>query len=248
MYNDDIPVGRILSRRELLALAGAAGITLAGGGPARAVRIHVVATPALTEGPFFVDERLNRSNLAAGTTRPSVARAVPLELKLGVYGVRGSTAAPVCGAHVDIWHSDAIGAYSDEGGQGMQREDTRGQTWLRGYQLTDKSGAVTFKTIYPGWYMGRTPHIHFKVRTYTPNGREAYELTSQFFFDDTLSDRVFGRAPYNTRTIRRPRNLDDGIYCQPEPDGTPAGEQLTLNVVPSGAGYAARSNIGLRTG
>jgi protocatechuate 3,4-dioxygenase beta subunit len=60
---------------------------------------------------------------------------------------------------VDVWHTDAAGIYSDE-----SIENTTGQTFLRGYQITDSNGAVTFKTIVPGWYSGRTIHIQVMIR------------------------------------------------------------------------------------
>src|SRR5205807_2237691 len=82
-----------------------------------------------TEGPYFVDENLNRSDLTAGTSRASVVNGLPLALQLKVYQVSGSAVTPVSGAHVDIWHADALGVYSDEAVQ-----STYGETWLRGFQ------------------------------------------------------------------------------------------------------------------
>src|SRR5262249_47377991 len=131
----------------------------------------VVVTPAETEGPYFVDENLNRSDLTSNTTDANVLNAVPLTLQLKVYRVNGSAITPLTGAHVDVWHADANGVYSDE-----QALNTAGQTFLRGYQVTDSSGAVQFTTIYPGWYRGRTVHIHFKVRTYAASGSKTYEF------------------------------------------------------------------------
>src|SRR5258705_4715165 len=55
--------------------------------------------------------------------------------------------------------------YSDE-----SVENTVGQTFLRGHQITDSNGAVTFKTIIPGWYSGRTVHIHVMIRTLATSG------------------------------------------------------------------------------
>jgi protocatechuate 3,4-dioxygenase beta subunit len=112
-----------------------------------------VLTPAKTEGPYFVDERLERSDIRAGQA------GVPLTLKLIVLDQDGGC-APVAGAQVDIWHANHSGQYSDEAANG-----TSGQTYLRGYQITDDQGAVTFTTIYPGWYRGRAVHIHSSSRT-----------------------------------------------------------------------------------
>ena len=106
-----------------------------------------------------------------------------------------------------------------------------------------EKGEVTFSTICPGWYHGRTVHIHFKIRSAPSAKSQSYELTSQLFFDDALSDAVLARAPYNTRGIRRVRNASDGIYR------SGGGSQLLLNVEPasSGKGYRATFNIGLLT-
>ena len=106
-----------------------------------------VLSPAMTEGPFFVDEGLNRSDVTAGATHAAVTEGVPLLLEVAVVGARSGCAA-LAGVRVDIWHADANGDYSDVGAQ-------RGRQFLRGYQVTDASGKVAFRTIYPGWYPGR---------------------------------------------------------------------------------------------
>ena len=207
--------------------------------------MDIVATPAVTEGPFFVDEKLNRSDLIAGTTRASVANGVPLALQVNVFTISGGVATPLSGATVDVWHADAVGSYSDEASGQIQRENTSGQTWLRGYQVSDISGAATFGTIYPGWYQGRTTHIHFKVRTYSADGTKTHEFTSQLFFDDTLSDAIFANAPYNGRGTRGVRNANDNVYTVKQTDGTTAGSHLLLALAQSGTGYTGTFNIGL---
>jgi protocatechuate 3,4-dioxygenase beta subunit len=251
-HDDDRPVGRILTRREVLLLAGAAGCAAVVGAPSviraeSGEAIDVVASPDVTEGPFFVDEKLNRSNLLAGTTRKAVTGAIPLTLNLKVFTVNGGKGVPLAGAHVDIWHCDTVGVYSDEPSGGIQAEDTRGQKWLRGYQVTDKNGAVTFQTIYPGWYPGRAVHIHFKVRRYSATGQRTSEFTSQLFFEDTLSDTVFAQEPYRSRGPRRILNAADGIYRERTPEGVAAGSLLTLRPVKvsGGSGYRGGFNIGI---
>jgi protocatechuate 3,4-dioxygenase beta subunit len=110
-----------------------------------------VVTPALTEGPYFVDETLNRSDIrtdpATGAARPGV----PLDLTLALSQVGSSGCGALTGALVDMWHRDALGLYSD-----VPAQRTVGQQFLRGYQVSDASGRVRFTTIYPGWYV-RTP-------------------------------------------------------------------------------------------
>jgi hypothetical protein len=157
-----------------------------------------------------------------------------LTLTFNVARVSGSSCSPLTGAFVDIWHCDALGTYSDVRDGGF---DTRGQKYLRGYQVTDSSGSAQFQTIYPGWYSGRTVHIHFKIRLFTGT-EESYEFTSQLFCDDTFSDQVYTQAPYNSRGARNTRNNQDGIF-------NGGGSQLILDVSQTTQGYAAIFNIGL---
>ncbi len=188
----------------------------------------------MTEGPYFVDERLNRSDIRVNTADGAVKAGVPLQLTLRVLQVSGRGCAPLAGAMVDIWHCDALGVYSDVVDRSF---NTVGQDFLRGYQITDANGVVNFTTIYPGWYPGRAVHIHFKVRSANAAGQN-YEFTSQFFFDDGLSEQVFMRAPYSSKGSGFLRNANDGIYRS-------GGDQTTLTLTPDGDGYRATFDIGL---
>lgn len=294
MDNDDAPVGRLLTRREMLKLlaalgaTAAAGATVAGCGP----RVSGTATPAAaaataaatpagrqptaaatatmataampttelaagpaatapvaattvpvpacvvrpeqTEGPYFVDEMLNRADIRSDPSSGAVSAGIPLALTFLISRI-GDTCAALPGAQVDVWHCDANGVYS--GVNDNNFGSTVGQQFLRGYQVTDAGGRATFTTIYPGWYRGRTVHIHFKIRA-AENGAN-YEFTSQLYFDDAFTDQVYTREPYNARGDRGTRNEDDGIFR----DG---GELLTLAVAESGDGYAATFEIGLQ--
>ena len=155
---------------------------------------------------------------------------VPLALTLAVSRTGAGGCEPVAGAQVDIWHCDADGVYSDEG-------DARGRKFFRGYQITDAHGEVHFVTIYPGWYPGRTVHIHFKIRT-QPAARHGFDFTSQLYFDDALTDRVHTTAPYAARGKRRTRNDDDEIFAD-------CGKLLLLAPAQTAEGYAAAFAIGL---
>ncbi len=163
--------------------------------------LSCVVTPSATEGPYFVDENLNRSDLTTDTTDANVLTALPLALQVAVYRVSSGACSPLAGAQVDVWHADAGGVYSD-----IAAQRTIGQTFLRGYQLTDTSGVANFTTIYPGWYPGRTAHIHFKVRSGN------FEFTSQWFMGDDVNDLVYSAPPYSSRGQRTTRNDNDGIY------------------------------------
>ena len=133
---------------------------------------------------------------------------------------------------MDIWHCDAAGQYSDISDPGF---NTKGQTWLRGYQTTDTNGQAAFTTIYPGWYPSRAVHIHFKIRT-TTSSNQSYEFTSQLFFDDALSDQVFTQAPYASKGQRDTLNSNDSIYK----------DTLLLTVNQTDQGYAAAFDIGFQ--
>ena len=191
-----------------------------------------VLTPELTIGPYFVDENLNRSDLTTNTSDANVTQGVPLSLQMTIVKFTSTGCNALQGARVDVWHADAGGVYSDEA-----VENTVGQTYLRGYQITDANGQVTFKTIYPGWYSGRTVHIHVMVRTFSSPGAVASETTTQLFFDDTLTDQIFANAPYNSRGQRNTRNSQDNIYN--------SATQLSLQS--SRSGYAGAITIGIQT-
>jgi protocatechuate 3,4-dioxygenase beta subunit len=211
----------------------------------RASATSSLLTPAVTQGPYFEefsDAALQRSDLTSGTTRSSVVNGVPLSVTFNVYQVKGSSVTPLSGARVDVWHADALGVYSDESSEG-----TSGQTWLRGYQFTDKNGQVTFDTILPGWYPGRTPHIHFMVRTVASNGSVLSDLlTSQLFFDPTSIAYLYANnAPYNTRPTPDTSNTSDMVYNTAASDGSIAGPRLILSLykASSGNGYTATFNV-----
>lgn len=233
---------RNVSRREMLTLLGAAGATiLVPSSFAQADRsgasLSCVATPEQTEGPYFVDEGLRRSDIRTDPSDGAVKEGVPLALQLFVSSIDSSGCKPLAGAVVDIWHCDALGIYSDVQDR---YSSTIGKKFLRGYQVTGPDGQVRFTTIYPGWYQGRTVHIHFKVRT-DPKAVRAHELTSQLYFDEVTTARVAAQQPYVGRKQRRLRNEEDGLFR----DG---GDRLVLPIVKNGQGqgYLARFDIALQ--
>ena len=210
--------------------ATSAAATAAATSAASTVAAMCVVRPAMTEGPYFVDEKLNRSDVRSDPSDGSVKDGAPLVITVNVSSI-GANCAPLAGATVDIWHCDAAGVYSDASDPSF---NTKGQKFLRGYQTTDANGQVKFTTIYPGWYHGRTVHIHFKIRT-----TSGHDFTSQWFFDDKLSDSVFAQAPYAARGQRDTLNSQDGIYQN-------GGSQLLLAPALAGGTYSATFNIGLQ--
>jgi protocatechuate 3,4-dioxygenase beta subunit len=187
-----------------------------------------------------VDEKLNRADIRRDPTNGVVSAGIPLALRVAVSRVDGASCAPVRGAVVDIWQCDALGVYSDVNDEAGQF-DTRGRRFLRGHQVTDRNGMVRFTTIYPGWYTGRTPHIHFKVRVPAAGAaRPAHEFTSQWYFDEAITDKVYARGPYAGRTGRRTRNENDGIFRREH------GSDLLLRVSETKQGYEGAFSVGLR--
>ena len=194
-----------------------------GAGPAgvESGAVTCVLAPEQTEGPYYLDDAQVRRNVTEGKA------GVPLVLRLLV--VNASTCKPIKGAAVEIWHCDAGGVYSGTSVQGT--EDER---FLRGIQRTDAKGLALFRTIYPGWYRGRTVHIHVMVHV---GGNVVH--TGQLYFSDTVTDVVYKRPPYASRPNRDPRNAGDSIYRN-------GGKRSTLKLVKNGAaGYLASITMGV---
>ena len=250
MKHDDIELGRLLTRREVLAVLGLGGTLAtsrlafaAGADKASAARADgmaralpaCVARPEQTEGPFFVDAELDRTDIRSDPSTGTLSEGVPLTLRFNLSQVSDGGCSALPGALIDVWQCDADGVYS-----GVSDDDfpagNRDRKFLRGHQRTDENGIARFTSIYPGWYPGRTVHVHFKVRI-DVDGRP-YEFTSQFYFDEALTDRVHALAPYAERGRRSTTNADDGIYR----DG---GESLMAQVSETGDGYAATFDLGL---
>jgi protocatechuate 3,4-dioxygenase beta subunit len=217
------------------------GSTSAAGGATTGAAAETASTtcvvkPEQTEGPYYVDTGLDRSDIR------EEREGVPLELTFNVSRVDEgdiSVCGPLAGAVVDIWQCDALGEYSGVQDNAAGDFDTTGATFLRGYQLTDDNGTARFTTIYPGWYQGRAVHIHFTIRD-SAESQQGYEFTSQLYFDDTLTDEVHSQGPYAEKGERDQRNSTDGIYQG-------GGDELTLALTPQGEGYAATFDIALDT-
>lgn len=176
-------------------------------------------TPSSIQGPFYLDLDLLRTDITEGTP------GLPTRLVMRV--VKASDCSPIENAVVDVWHSDADGAYS-----GFPSRGTAGLSFLRGIQFTDPSGKAYFDTIYPGWYQGRTTHIHLKVRP-TPQA----ELTTQLYFDDSASARVYKLPPYIAHGPK-PVDNDEDAFFLPE-------TVLELHPLPAIQGVLVGLTIGI---
>jgi protocatechuate 3,4-dioxygenase beta subunit len=264
--DDDRLVGRVLTRREVLALMGAAsvsvmaaacapgsvassaGSTAAASASSGATATTALATasavavasslpscvvvPELTEGPYYVNENLDRSDIRVDTSTGKAVDGSVLKIDWLVSQVDGNACIPLEGVLVDVWHCDALGNYSDVDSQ-------QGHDYLRGYQHTNAKGLATITTIYPGWYQGRAVHIHFKIRT-DAAATSGFQFTSQLFFDDALSGQVYGQGAYASKGSPDVKNTNDGIYQQSK------GMTL-LDAVKDGNGYKATFEIALQT-
>jgi protocatechuate 3,4-dioxygenase beta subunit len=218
---------RVTRRGSLLKLSGA-GIAAAlgwkavddatGAGPAAVASgaVSCVLAPEQTVGPFFLPGDKVRRDVTEGKA------GVPLTLKLTVLDV--SSCKPVKGAAVDIWHCDAVGTYAA----------ATNRTFLRGIQKTDAKGVATFKTIYPGWYSGRTVHIHVRVSL---GGNVVH--TGQLYFPDGVTDKVYTRSPYSSRGARSMRNPDDSIYRN-------GGSRSTLKLKKVASAYTGSITMGVQ--
>jgi len=184
-------------------------------------------TPQQTEGPFYVDDDLVRQDVTEG--RPGIGLRVVINV------VTLPDCTPLADTPVDIWHCDAAGVYSGYPGQ-LGGIDTTGETFLRGTQITDADGRVEFHTIYPGWYPGRSVHIHFKARL-----AGNMEVTSQLYFSDAQNDAVMVLSPYDAHTPYESTNAGDSIFA-----GTTNNSTLVAAVVEDGDGYLATLTIGVQ--
>ena len=226
----DEPITR---RRSLLRLGGVLAGALGLGGGAAAARaegtgpaavasgaVTCVLSPEQTEGPYYIAGERVRRNITEG--RPGTR----FDLRLAVVDV--STCKPIRGAAVDIWHADAGGVYSGFG------QGAASRTFMRGIQRTDANGVVTFQTVYPGWYAGRTVHIHVKVHL---GGNVVH--TGQLYFSDAVTDVVYQRQPYSKRPGRDVRNTDDAIFRN-------GGSKSLLRLRRNGAGYIGTLTMGVQ--
>jgi protocatechuate 3,4-dioxygenase beta subunit len=209
---------RFTRRGTLLRFGGlvAAGLGVealaAGEGPAAVASgaVRCVLAPEQTEGPYYIPDEKIRRDITEGK------RGVPLALHATV--VDASTCRPISGAAVDVWHCDPGGVYSGFGAGASSR------TFLRGMQRTNAKGLAILKTIYPGWYPGRTVHIHVKVHV---GGNVVH--TGQLYFPDTLTDKVYRRSPYKSRAGRTTRNSNDFVFAN-------GGKNSMLSVKSDGSG------------
>jgi protocatechuate 3,4-dioxygenase beta subunit len=246
-------VEKEISRRQaigLLAAAGA-GVMLGCGGGAKTVTTTTTSTsstgtsstsctvtPEGEEGPYFVDDSatgFDRTDIRSNLDGSNIQSGIPFTLSIYTYDSENSCAA-MANVQVDIWHCNASGIYSAE-----DVEDTSGETWLRGYQITDANGLATFKTIIPGWYAGRTTHIHLRLRSTYDSTTTGGTNTTQLFFPQDVVDTINTTiSPYSAEGTNPTTNASDHVY---------SGETDGANLLTLGGdntnGYTATIKINL---
>ena len=223
-----------MNRRRAVGVLGslAVGAVAAGWGRCAQAQPACTLTPEQIEGPFYLDKALIREVISEG--KPGM----PLQLVLRVIEASASC-TPIPQAAVDVWQCDALGIYSGYEGAAIAPrhvEPVDEKTFLRGTQLTDGAGGVRFRTIYPGWYLGRTPHVHLKLRV------GAKVATTQLYFPDEVTSAVYARAPYDRHPNRDTTNATDRFL------GAIADKSLVMwTMARDGDGYIATATVALRT-
>ncbi len=189
--------------------------------------VDCVLTPHQAEGPFYLQSNMDRRDITEG--KEGIALGINLTI------VDATECAPLAGAAVHIWHTDASGVYSGYASVGDFDDDARGETFMRGMQVSDERGQVHFESVYPGWYPGRVPHIHIKVFF-----ENQTSITSQLYFPDDVSRAVFVLAPYDLRAgVFDLSESSDPVLRGDSPDS------LRMTLTGDQAGYTASHTIGI---
>ncbi|KAL0566841.1 hypothetical protein V5O48_015154 [Marasmius crinis-equi] len=217
-----------------------------------------ILAPEVTEGPYYINNELVRQDLREDQP------GIPLILDVGVLDV--NTCTPLSDVFVEIWAANATGVYggyaatlggggpppsTSEGGTqptggpggpggggpgGASQPLQRNETFGRGGFATGEGGVVELTTIYPGFYAGRTAHIHTMIHLNYETSENGTLIShagnllhnGQFFFEETWNDQVYALNPYNTNTNERTLNVNDGILDEENSDGNNAFLALEL--------------------
>jgi protocatechuate 3,4-dioxygenase beta subunit len=227
-----------MKRSDFISLLGTAGVlAVIGKQPSKAEQAGAdpcVLIPSETRGPYPLDLSADATKFRRDITegRPGV----PLRLRMRIVNVNNGC-TPIANARVDIWHTDKDGVYS-----GFQQpgSNTVGQTFMRGIQVTDADGTVQFDTIYPGWYNGRTTHIHFEVYL-----SSVLSVTSQIAFPDAVTAEVYASEQYAARgqNTSVPTTAQDNVFATPS--GAYERQMLALEGYPDARGYDGNITISI---
>jgi protocatechuate 3,4-dioxygenase beta subunit len=226
--------------------------TMGDGGPTVCMLV-----PEEETGPYYAPLEEIRQDIRSNSDGDGgVSAGVVLQLEVTIVDTTKSC-APVKNAAVDIWHCDARGYYAgfeqndpdQMVGSGSSFTYTPPNNYLRGVQMTDESGVARFTTIYPGYYYGRTIHIHVEVHTDGTASATKYSgghvcHTGQLYFDDSVTAMVQQVDPYSQpRQSTRVTNDQDSIYTGQS--GADALVVLTALGSSPSAGYKATITLGV---
>lgn len=175
-----------------------------------------------TNGPDVLDETgVERRDLTTSVDGNGSVTGTAMTLTMNLVAITSDN-KPMTNAAVYVWHCDAAGRYS------MYSDEVTDQTWLRGVQVTDANGQVTFDSIIPGCYTGRWPHIHFEVFTSIDDITDASNavLTSQIVVPEAAVTQPYTQSEYDgsVENLSQITLESDGIFS----DGW---EQQTPDVV-----------------
>jgi protocatechuate 3,4-dioxygenase beta subunit len=208
-------IGTLLSRRRVFGLVGvgAVGLTLAACTAGSSASSSATATATSSTGLTEIPDETNGPYPADGTNGPDIleqsgvvrsditssfgtsttrAEGVPMTLTLTILDMAGG-GAPFAGVAVYVWHCDAGGNYS------MYSQGLESENYLRGVQIADSAGQVSFTSIYPACYSGRWPHVHFEVYPDEASIVDADKgiCTSQLAFPKDVCDAVYATDRYS---------------------------------------------------
>ncbi|MFZ6649367.1 cadherin-like beta sandwich domain-containing protein [Undibacterium sp. TJN25] len=203
---------------------------------AAAVSAQNLAVIAQDEiGPFPLLAILSNAAIVRKDIRESKA-GLPLTLNLTLTNIN-SQSQPLANAAVYIWQCNKDGEYS--GYSSPQNGNHQGETYLRGIQITDGNGQVSFTTIYPGWYAGRITHIHAQIYV-NDNLNVTATATTQFAFPDAVTTAVYATSLYtHGQNTSVASTAADHVFS----DGT-STQMLSLAGDTTG-GYVATLNISI---
>jgi protocatechuate 3,4-dioxygenase beta subunit len=255
-------IGTLLSRRGVLvAGAGAAAFGLAACGPSgespgssstsTAGAGGLAEIPEETAGPFPGDgsngpDILEQSGVVRADIRTSIgtgsatAEGVPMTLELQVYDLANGNAT-FAGVAVYIWHCDREGRYS------MYSEGVENENYLRGVQVADADGLVSFTSVFPACYSGRWPHVHFEVYPDEASITDSANViaTSQLALPQDACDAVYAESGYE-QSVANLAELSletDGVFSD---DG--GASQLATVTGDVASGYAVSLAVGVDSG
>ncbi|SHG41723.1 Dioxygenase [Chryseolinea serpens] len=161
-------------------------------------------SPSETAGPFPTKTPADLVMVDIRSDRTGIEMVVNITIQNS-----NNSCAALADAIVDIWHCDRDGYYSEYGGSGMQSVNFQSVHFLRGRQSTNSDGVVAFKTIFPGWYSGRAPHIHAHI--YDSTGKSL--LVTQIAFPTDVCNTVYTTATnFYTKGTQDTSNASDNVF------------------------------------